>query len=63
MELAADGTFIATNAPLFDVGVPPMTSLSSFVSGTGNWWLDSVGSVDNGIGKIKIHCSSGLAVS
>jgi hypothetical protein len=35
VELAADGTFIATNAPLFDVGVPPMTSLSSFVSGTG----------------------------
>lgn len=60
VELAADGTFVATNVPPFVFGAPPMTSLSSLVSGRGTWQLDSVGGVDNGAGKIKTHWGAHL---
>jgi len=53
VELAADGTFVATNVPAFVFGAPPITSLDSLVSGRGTWRLESVGGVDNGSGKIK----------
>jgi len=55
VELAADGTFVATNVPPFVFGARPITSLSSLVSGRGAWQLDSVGGVENGTGKIKTH--------
>jgi hypothetical protein len=55
VELAADGTFSATNVPPFVFGAPPITLLSSLVSGKGTWRLDSVGGVGNGTGKTKTH--------
>jgi len=55
VELAADGTFVATNLPPFVFGAPPITSLSSLVAGSGKWQLDSVGGVDSGTGNIKTH--------
>ena len=55
VELAADGTFVATNVPPFVFGAPPITSLSSLVSGAGTWRLESVGGVDSGTGNIKTH--------
>jgi hypothetical protein len=55
VELAADGTFVATNVPPGVFGAPPISSLNSLVSGKGTWQLASVGGVDNGTGKIKTH--------
>ena len=55
VELAADGTFTATNVPPLVFGAPPISSLSSLVSGAGTWQIDSVGSVGNGSGKLKTH--------
>jgi hypothetical protein len=55
VELTVDGTFTATNIPPFVFGAPPISSLSSLVSGSGTWRLDSVGSVDSGSGKLKTY--------
>jgi hypothetical protein len=55
VELAADGTFVATNVPPFVFGAPPITSLSSLVSRRGSWQLGGVGGVDNGSGRTKTH--------
>lgn len=60
VDLAADGTFVATNVPPFVFGAPPVTSLSSLVSATGTWRLNSVGGIDNGTGKIKTHWGAHL---
>lgn len=53
--LAADGTFTAANVPPFEFRDPPIASLDSLVSGSGPWQIESVGSVDDGMGKLKTH--------
>lgn len=55
VDLAADGTFTATNIPPLITEGPPIRSLKSLVSGSGTWRLDQVGSVDNGSGQFKTH--------
>lgn len=55
VELAADGTFTATNVPPFSPGSPPINSLKLLVSGSGTWRLESVGAVDDGSGQLKTH--------
>lgn len=59
VELAADGTFVASNVPPFAFRAPPI-SLSSLVSSEGTWQLDSVGSIGNGSGKMKTHWGAHL---
>lgn len=55
VELAADGTFTATNVPPFSPGAPPINSLKHLVSGSGTWRLEGVGAVDDGSGQLKTH--------
>jgi hypothetical protein len=55
VQLAADGTFTATNVPPFVFAAPPISSLTALVSGSGTWQLGGVGGVDNGWGKHKTH--------
>jgi hypothetical protein len=61
VNLAADGTFTATNVPEYTFGTPPTNFLNSLVSGSGTWQFDDVGSVDNGTGKLKTHWGVRLA--
>ncbi len=53
--LAADGTFTATNVPPFDFSAPPISSLDELASGSGRWEVESVGSIDSGLGGRKTH--------
>ncbi len=55
VELRADGTFIATNLPPSSSGSPRARFLSTLVSGSGTWHIESVREIDNGIGKLKTH--------
>ncbi len=51
VELAADGTFKATNAPPHWHGGPAVSSLDLLVSGSGTWRLDELGTVAGGFRK------------
>ena len=51
VELLADGKFIAINLPPPAAPVRDASFFGRLLSASGNWRIDSVGGVDNGIGR------------
>lgn len=47
LELRRDGTFVATNVPPAQTGLPPHNFMDALVSGSGTWRIDRMGSVDD----------------
>src|SRR5262245_22953460 len=43
IELRANGTFIATNVPPWQSGLPRTNFFDTLISGSGTWRIDSVG--------------------
>ncbi|HUS34988.1 MAG TPA: hypothetical protein VM680_06515, partial [Verrucomicrobiae bacterium] len=67
VELRADGTFSATNIPPWGISFPDTNFFTTLVSGSGNWSIESVGSVDNGTTRqtmwgLRLDPPSGKAV-
>ncbi len=48
VELRGDGSFIATNVPPWQLGQPLADFYQSFVSDTGHWTIDRMGTRDPG---------------
>jgi len=48
VELHGDGTFAATNVPLWKLETPGTNFFTSLVSGSGNWEKDTLGTLDPG---------------
>jgi hypothetical protein len=55
VELLADGKFIAINLPPPAAPVRDASFFGRLLSASGNWRIDSVGGVDNGIGRELTH--------
>jgi hypothetical protein len=67
IDLRVDGTFSATNIPPWGISFPDTNFLITLVSGSGQWSIESVGSVDNGatlqtIWGVRLDPSNGKAV-
>jgi len=55
IDLRADGTFIATNVPPWELGSPGTNFFGALLTGSGTWRIDSVGSIDDGSRPMKTH--------
>lgn len=55
VELLADGRFTANNVPPQSSETPDARLFKKLLSGSGNWRIDSVGGIDNGLGREQTH--------